>query len=258
MTSVPPVLSAVIPAHNEEGQIRQTVEGLVRVLDEAGISFELIVVDDVSSDRTPRILAEMSGADPRIRPVRRQERPGFGRAVREGLRHAGGEVVAIVMGDESDDPNDLVRYVRAMGEGVDAVFGSRWREGARVVDYPWIKRIVNRTANQFVRWLFWVPYNDLTNAFKAYRREVIEAVQPLESEHFNITLEIPLRALNRGFRAVEIPIHWYGRKSGVSRFSIRRLGKRYLYVTLKCWLERLLMKEELRESWNRRQARIGA
>lgn len=236
--------SIVIPVHNEEDSVELTVRELVEVLRAAAIPYEIVLVNDNSSDRTPEIAEELAEEDPAIRVVHRPPPNGFGRAVRDGLAAATGEAICIVMGDQSDDPEDVVRYYHKLQEGWDCVFGSRFIRGAVVKDYPCLKLIINRLANWFVRVLFRVPYNDLTNAFKAYRRYVIEAVQPLTAQHFNITLEIPLKAINRGFTFATIPINWYGREAGVSKLKFREMGRKYLYTTLVCWLERRLLRDE--------------
>ena len=111
------------------------------------------------------------------------------------------------MADASDDPGDLVRYHGLLEEGYDCAFGSRFIRGAAVHDYPRLKLVINRLANSFIRMLFRHGYNDTTNAFKAYRREVIETVQPLLSNHFNLTVELPLKAIVRGHSYGDRPDH---------------------------------------------------
>ncbi|MBI4436387.1 MAG: methyltransferase domain-containing protein [Candidatus Omnitrophica bacterium] len=238
-------LSVVIPIHNEEEQIERVVTALSQTLSSEGIDHEMVAVNDNSQDRTPLILSELSRKIPQIRIVTRKPPAGLGRAIREGLLHVTGDVIVIFMGDDSDSPDDVVRYLRKIEEGIDCVFGSRFVRGGFVKDYPFLKLLVNRLANFFIQCLFFVPENDITNAFKAYRKEVIDAVQPLEAEHFNITVEIPLKAINRGFSRAVIPIQWYGRRSGVSKLTLRVMGRRYLYTVLKAWLEKTLLKGDL-------------
>ena len=141
----------------------------------------------------------------------RTTRAGFGFAVRAGLDTFTGDAVAIVMADGSDSPDDLVRYYRVLEEGYDCAFGSRFVRGAKVRDYPRFKLVLNRAANAFIRMLFRHGYNDTTNAFKAYRREVIETIQPLLSNHFNLTVEMPLKAVVRGHSFAVVPISWTNR-----------------------------------------------
>lgn len=239
-------LSIVIPAHNEEDCIGQTIEEIIGELDKEKIEYEIVVVNDNSTDSTAKIVATLAGKYLNIKLIHRKGPCGFGKAIREGLRHVKGDVVTTVMGDLSDDPKDIVRYFRKIEEGYDCVFGSRFAKGSIVRDYPLHKLLINRLANTFVRILFFVNTNDLTNAFKAYKREVIEAVQPLQALYFNITVEIPLKAIARGFSYIQIPINWYGRKSGVSKLGIREMGRKYLFTVLYVWLEKLLLKDEIR------------
>ena len=202
---IPDLLSVVIPAHNEEGHIAETVRDLTTALRAADIRYEILVVNDNSSDSTERILATLSAADPDIRYVNNMPPNGFGFAVRRGLAEFRGEAVAVVMADGSDDPADLVRFYRALLDGYDCVFGSRFMRGSRVVDYPKPKLILNRLGNLLIRSLFLMRYNDMTNAFKLYRRNAIAGIQPLLSHHFNLTVEMPLKCLIRGYRYAVLP-----------------------------------------------------
>lgn len=238
-------LSVVIPAHNEQGCIRQAIEDVASELSRAGIDYEIVCVNDNSTDGTRDIIEGLAGVNPRIKPVNRQQPSGFGRALREGLSHTTGDAVAVVMGDQSDDPKDIVRCFRKLEEGYDCVFGSRFLKGSVVKDYPLLKLMINRLANTFVQALFLLKENDITNAFKLYRADVINAIQPLQAQHFNITVEMPLKAIVRGFSFAQIPINWYGRKSGLSKLSIRALSRKYLFTVLYVWLEKLLIQDEL-------------
>jgi dolichol-phosphate mannosyltransferase len=235
-------LSTVIPAHNEAGSIEETVEGLVKALEQAGIDYEILVVDDSSTDRTRAIVQHMTAENPRIRYHRSHYARGFGFTVRAGLDEFSGDAVAVVMADASDDPNDLVRYYELLQEGYDCAFGSRFVRGAAVHDYPRLKLVINRVANGFIRVLFRHGYNDTTNAFKAYRREVIETVQPLLSNHFNLTVELPLKAIVRGHSYGIVPITWRNRKVGTSKLSMQEMGSRYLFIVLYALLERYLSR----------------
>ncbi|NQU73716.1 MAG: glycosyltransferase [Candidatus Omnitrophica bacterium] len=247
------MLSIVIPVHNEEDSVKKTVTDIIAELDKAHIKNEIIIIDDNSIDSTPKVIADLTSGYPNIKSIRRNSLKGFGGAIREGLMHVNGDVVATVMGDLSDDPRDIVRYFRKIEEGYDCVFGSRFIKGSVVKDYPGLKLLINRVANNFVRILFWVKPNDLTNGFKMYKTEVINAIQPLQALYFNITIEIPLKAIVRGFSYTQIPISWYGRKSGVSKLGIRQMGRKYLFTVLYIWLEKMLLKDEVnkfaKEQW---------
>jgi dolichol-phosphate mannosyltransferase len=243
----PMLFSIVIPAHNEEDNLAPTVEELARLLDLEHIPHEIIVVDDNSSDLTGATARELATRFRQLRVVTRKRMPGFGRAVRAGLEAVRGDAVTIVMADRSDDPRDAVRYYRKLEEGYDCVFGSRFRSGSRVEHYPRPKLIVNRIVNHAIRWLFWTRFNDLTNAFKAYRTEVIRACGPYSSSHFNLIIEMSLSALIRRYHIAEIPISWYGRTWGASKLSVLEMGRRYLVVVLKMFFDKLLIGDDILE-----------
>jgi dolichol-phosphate mannosyltransferase len=239
-------LSVVIPAHNEAGSIAATLRTTAEALESAGIDYELLVVDDASSDGTTAV-AESVGADnPRVRCQRSHYERGFGFAVRAGLDLFTGEAVAVMMADGSDDPADLVAYHRLLAEGYDCAFGSRFMRESQVIDYPRFKLVLNRLANWVIRVLFRHHYNDTTNAFKAYRREVIDTVQPLLSNHFNLTVELPLKAIVRGHSFAVVPINWRNRSSGSSKLSIQEMGSRYLFIVLYVFLELHLSRGDYR------------
>jgi len=239
-------LSVVIPAHNEEGSVRGTVEGILATLTREQIDHEILVVDDSSSDRTAEIVEEIHQRSSQVRCIRSEYDPGFGLAVRTGLERFEGDAVAIVMADGSDSPEDLVAYHRLLEEGYECAFGSRFVRGSRVTDYPRSKLILNRIVNFGIRVLFRHGYNDTTNAFKAYRREVIESVQPLLSNHFNLTVELPLKAIVRGFSYGIVPISWSNRKAGVSKLALNEMGSRYLFIVLYVFLEHHLSRGDYR------------
>jgi dolichol-phosphate mannosyltransferase len=235
-------LSVVIPAHNEEGAVEETLASLLGTLGAEAIPFEIIVVDDGSTDKTAFVVQMLSARHSEIRLVQNTGPHGFGMAVRCGLRETTGEAVAIVMADSSDSPEDVVKCYRQLLEGPDCVFGSRFIRGSKVHDYPLHKLVLNRLANWFIKALFGVPFNDFTNAFKLYRREVIEGMQPLISPHFNLTVEMPLKAIVRGYSFAVVPISWSNRKTGVSKLKIKEMGSRYLFIVLYLWLEKHLAR----------------
>jgi dolichol-phosphate mannosyltransferase len=239
-------LSVVMPAQNEEGSVAATVEEVVAVLEREGIEYEVVVVDDDSEDSTAEVVEAIGAPNPRVRCHRSHYERGFGMAIRAGLDVFEGDAVAIVMADASDDPEDLVRYHRLLEEGWDCAFGSRFMPGAKIHDYPRLKLTINRLANWFIRILFRHRYNDTTNAFKAYRREVIETIQPLLSKHFNLTVEMPLKAIVRGHSYEVIPTNWTNRTSGVPKLAMKEMGSRYLFIVLYVWLEATLSRGDYR------------
>jgi dolichol-phosphate mannosyltransferase len=235
-------LSVVIPAHNEAKVIETTLRGVIAQLGPEGIDYEIVVVDDNSTDGTADVVARVAADDPCVHCVRNDPPHGFGFAVRRGLEHYSGDAVTIVMADGSDDPRDIVLYYRVLQAGYDCAFGSRFMPGATVWEYPRVKLAINRLVNQGIRMLFRHGYNDTTNAFKAYRREVIEYVQPLLSHHFNLTVELPLKAITRGCSYAIVPTSWTNRAAGESKLQLNEMGSRYLFIVLYVFLERHLSR----------------
>lgn len=239
------LLSVVIPAHNEENNLPATVEELQQALRREKIPYEIIIVNDCSNDGTAGVIAGMMAADKGIRTIDRTPPGGFGRAIRSGLALVTGDVVMIYMADKSDDPEDAVRYYRKIEEGYDCVFGSRFRKGSKVENYPAVKLIANRIVNRCIQAMFFCRFNDLTNAFKAYRTDVVRDCGPFRASHFNITIEMSLSALIRKYNIVEIPISWYGRTWGSSHLRLREMGRRYLATLLKVYADKLLIADDL-------------
>jgi dolichol-phosphate mannosyltransferase len=248
MTEAEPIqlLSVLIPARDEAGCVRSTVEHLHLELRLHGIPHEIVVVDDGSTDKTCELVTSLLPRIPELRLVQNIGDHGFGRAVICGLDHFSGDAVVVMMADESDDCRDVVRYWRQLNKGYDCVFGSRFIKGGGTIDYPFPKLVINRLANFFLRLIFRIKLNDTTNAFKAYRRRVIEGCRPFLSPHFNLTVELPLKAIVRGYSWTVIPITWRNRRTGVAKLKIREMGSRYLFICLYVWMEKHFSRGDYR------------
>ena len=239
-------LSVVIPAYNEEKNIVKCLEELRATLrDKYHIPYEVIVVNDNSRDRTEELVRAEMAEDPAVRLVTRVPPGGFGRAIRSGLEAVRGDVVVIYMADLSDSPEDVVAYYRKIGEGYDCVFGSRFIRGSKVENYPRFKLFCNRVVNRCIQVMFWTRFNDLTNAFKAYRTAVIRDCGPYRACHFNLTIEMSLGALIRRYNVAQIPISWYGRTWGSSNLKLGEMGRRYLSTLLMMFFQRHLIADDL-------------
>ena len=242
------LLSVVIPARNEERCIISTVKHLHVELQLHGIPHEIIVVDDASVDATSAKLDAIRSEMPELVVVKNPGPHGFGRAVARGIDRMKGDAVVIMMADESDDCRDVVRYWTLLQQGYECVFGSRFLRGGGTIDYPRLKLMINRLANFFVKTLFAFKLNDTTNAFKAYRKSVIDGCQPLISPHFNITVELPLKAITRGYSWISVPITWRNRRAGKSKLSLKEMGSRYLFICLYVLLEKWLSRGDYRRN----------
>jgi len=242
-------LSIVIPAYNEEGSIEETVRAFHNKLAKEKIDHEILVSNDSSKDNTEKILKKLSKEIKEVRYVNNVPPHGFGFNVRNGLEHYTGDCVAIVMADMSDRPVDLVAYYRKMVKGdYDAVFGSRFIRGGKVVDYPKNKIFLNRFTNNIIKVLFGIRYNDVTNAFKLYKRDTIKGLKAFLSHHFNLTVELPLKTIVRGYSYTVVPNYWTNRKSGESSLKIKEMGSRYFYIILYCLLEKWLSRGDYMKS----------
>lgn len=241
------VLSIVIPAYNEEGSIIETVETLYATLVKYGIPNEIVVVNDNSKDNTLSILQELQRSIPSLVVYTNPGPNGFGMAVRYGLERFTGDCVAVMMADLSDAPEDLVKFYYKLNEGYDCIFGSRFSKGGKLIDYPKIKLFINRLANLIIKLCFGFRYNDTTNAFKMYRRSTMEGLKPFLAPHFNLTVELPLKAIVRGYSYAVLPNSWTNRKHGVSKLKIREMGSRYFFILMYCLIEKYFSRGDYRK-----------
>ena len=231
-------LSIIIPARNEADNLKECILEICKELTHHSIDFEILVIDDGSSDNTVGIIKEISKSVASVVCIRNEGENGFGRAVRLGLDNFTGDAVAIMMADRSDSPKDLVSYWKCIQDGNDCVFGSRFIRGGKVYNYPLVKLLANRVVNTVIRFAFNIQCNDITNAFKMYRREVIEGCKPFISPHFNLTVEIPLKAIVRGYSWSVVPISWKNRTKGIAKLKLREMGSRYFFIIAYLWLEK--------------------
>lgn len=244
-------LSVVIPAYNEAESLPETVRTIYDELVKNNIDHEIFVVNDNSKDNTLEVLGKLKESIPTLNWITNEGPNGFGFAVRKGLANFTGDCVAIMMADLSDSPADLVLFYNTIVKGnYDAVFGTRWSKGGKVYDYPFIKRVINRMANTIVRICFGIKYNDTTNAFKMYKKKTIEGLYPLLSPHFNLTIELPLKVIIRGYTYAVVSNSWRNRKFGVSKLKIREMGTRYLFILLYCLIEKFFSKKDFKKQWD--------
>ncbi|MBC7381612.1 MAG: glycosyltransferase family 2 protein [Bacteroidia bacterium] len=243
-------LSIVMPAYNEAESIPETVQAIYDKLSSENIVHQILVVNDNSKDNTVEVLTALKLRIPTLDILTNEGPNGFGYAVRKGLENFNGDCVAVVMADLSDSPDDIVKFYFKMLEGYDCVFGTRWSKGGKVYNYPFHKLYLNRFFNNVVRILFGIKYNDVTNAFKMYKKETIQGIQPFLSPHFNLTVELPLKAIIRGYTYVVLPNSWINRKHGVSKLKIREMGSRYFFILLYCLIEKFFSRGDFKKKWD--------
>ena len=238
-------ISIVIPAHNEELIIAETVENLCKCLNnKIPGKYDVLIVADHCTDKTEDVLNKLSKQYEFVKWIRNNANPGFGMAVRCGLNAFTGDAVAIFMADSSDSPLDILCYYQKLLEGYDCVFGSRFIKGGYIKNYPTHKFVLNRITNNFIRLLFWYKYNDTTNAFKAYTKKVVEGCRPFLSPHFNLTVELPLKAIIRGYSYTVVPISWINQPNKTSNLRIKEMGSRYFFIIFYCFIEKWMTHKD--------------
>jgi dolichol-phosphate mannosyltransferase len=246
------LLSLVIPARDEEGSVGQTVEHVHAALKARGIPHEIVVVNDGSRDGTWNLLLELQKRIPQLHPANNEGPNGIGRAIVCGLDAMTGDAAVIMMADESDSPDDVVRYWDKLNEGHECVFGSRFIKGGSTTDYPRFKWLMNRIVNYFIRLIFRIKLNDTTNAFKAYRRTAIEGCRPLIAPHFNLLVELPLKAIVRGYNWTVMPISWKNRRAGEAKLKLKEMGSRYFFIIMYVWLEKFFSRGDYQRQIERK------
>lgn len=238
------LVSIIIPAKNEERNIVKTISEISEEFAREKIDFEVIVVNDHSTDNTRRVVEELGQKDKRIRVVDNEYASGIGYAIRQGFESYSGEMAVLAMADSSDDPKDMVQFVRAIEGGYDCCFGNRWCKEAKIVNYPKYKLWINRLVNFGMSVMFGTSYRDITNAFKCYSRQTINGIKPILSRHFNVTVELPLKVIVRGYKYKVVPTNWYNRRTGLSNLKLKEMGSRYLFIVLYVWMEKLLCGQD--------------
>lgn len=249
-----PSLSVVIPCHNEELVIESTVNNLAKTLNDADIFYEILCVNNVSTDRTEDVFLKLTSENSCVRYINTPPIAGYGVAVRWGLEFYSGSAVVIVMADGSEEPQDVVAFYRKIEEGYDCAFGDRFASNTSVVGYPRFKRVLNRLGNSLIAWATSSSYYDFTNGFKCYQKHVIDSMKPLYADHFNLTIEMSINAVLSGARYAVVPNSWKDRDTGVSKFKLLRQSKLYLLTIVYCWLRAYLQGK----NWSKFQESLFA
>ena len=234
-------LTVIVPVKNEEEIIENTLGHIEKSWIKT-INYEIIIVNDFCTDNT---INKVNSRNSNIKIVNNTN-PGLGHAIVNGINNSSNEYIAIFMADLSDSLEDLEKYYKIMinDKKIDAVFGSRFIKNSKVINYPKIKYLLNRMANNFIKLCFLTKYNDFTNAFKIYKKSILLKLFPIVSENFNVFLELPLKIISREYNYKIIPITWNGRKKGVTKFNLQEIGSKYVFTFLYCFFEKILLKKK--------------
>ena len=214
-------ISVIIPAYNEEALIKSTIDNIHASLNRHAIIHEIIVIYETSQDNTESVLKNLQKNNSYLTIEKNKGLKGFGNSIQHGIEIALGEYVVLMMGDGCDDPEDLIRFYKKAEEGYDAVFGNRFMPGGSIIDYPLSKMLLNRLTNFILCFLL--------------------KLKPYVSTHYNITVELPLKILTRGFNFAVLPNSWKNRSGVITGLKVTKLANRYCFSILYCLLEKLLL-----------------
>jgi dolichol-phosphate mannosyltransferase len=217
----------ILPTYNEAENVKAIVEAAGEVLAAAAPEgFRVLVVDDGSPDGTGRLADELAGEKQWVEVLHRSEKNGIGPAYLAGFRHAlerGAGYVMEMDSDFSHEPADLARLLAAVHDGADLALGSRYVPGGGVRDWSLLRRFISEAGSTYARWVLGLRVRDLTGGFKCFRREVLEAIRfdGVRSQGYAFQVELTYRAVQRGFKVVEVPIVFRDRQQGQSKMSWR-------------------------------------
>lgn len=219
-------LSIVIPAHNEEDNIIEVINRIEQSLD-LDIAHELVVVNDHSTDKTKELVMKLSEQYKNIKLVENKLKKGFANALKTGFNNVETEIVVPIMADLCDDLSTVKKMLDKINEGYDIICGSRYIKGGARFGGSKIKGFFSFFVGRSLHYLLGLPTNDIANAFKMYRKKVIDNID-IQSKGFEVSMEIPLKAYYLGFKITEVPTVWRERTKGKSSFKMFKLSPNYL------------------------------
>lgn len=230
-------LSIIIPAHNEQDNIRDVINKIEESL-AFDTEYEIVVVNDHSSDDTPEIVLQLCKQYSNLRLVNNLARGGFANALRAGFASIKTDVVVAVMADLCDDLGVVRPMYDKITEGYDVVCGSRYVKGGVRLGGSRLKGFLSCFAGHSTHYLLGIPTHDIANAFKMYRKEVIDSID-IKARGFEISMEIPLKAYFKGFKIGEVPTIWKERTKGKSNFKVFKLLPDYIKLYIWAIYKRL-------------------
>ena len=227
-----PAISVIVPMYNEEGNVKNTITRVASILNEMGESWELIVVNDGSTDSTPALVEKLTQKYLNLRLFHHHKNLGPGRALRTGFKNAEGDIIVTIDADLSYSPENIPKLIHELRKkNADVILASPYTKGGKVVRVPLYRLLISRVGNYLLGYALKTKIKTLTGIFRAYRRQVIEFLD-LESDGKEIEPEIVAKALSMGFEIQEIPMELSGREIGASKFRTRKAILTHLRFSL--------------------------
>jgi glycosyltransferase involved in cell wall biosynthesis len=231
-------ISVVVPVYNEEENLPMLIPQIAQVLGPLGKSYEMIFVDDGSTDGSRKLIRKMVSQYPQIHILGFKKNCGETAAIDAGLKEARGEIVITMDGDLQNDPKDIPRMLENLKD-YDMVSG--WREKR---DDPWIKRVSSKIANGIRNWLSQETIRDSGCTFRVYKRECLQNLKLYKGMH----RFMPTLVRMEGFRVIEIPITHHPRKFGVSKYNTwNRMWRAFADLLAVKWMKSRRIDYEIEE-----------
>lgn len=223
------MISVLIPVHNEEENVEILIHKIIKVFAYNNIKdFEIIIIDDNSTDDTGAVADDISGKNPAVRVIHRVGEPGVGRALKAGFKESKGNVIITLDGDLSHNPEEIPRILSQIYSGADLVIGSRYIQGGSY-ETSFVRMVLTRTYNLTLKVLSQSEISDFTTGYRGMKRDILNSIQLL-SNGFAIHPELHIKSLRGGFDVKETPIGYYKRKGGKSKLRYRKEGFGYIKV----------------------------
>ncbi len=220
-------LTIIIPVYNEGENIKKAI---LQIEKEVKISHEILIIYDFKKDDTLPVARKLQEKYKNIKLVKNRVGSGRGvlNAIKTGFRVVKDGAVLVMMADLADDPKTINKMYKKIKEGFDIVCGSRYIKGGGKIGGPFLKSLLSRLAGLSTPLILGIPTYDLTNAFKMYRKEVIDSVGIESTGGFELSMEIVIKAHFKGFKIIEVPTIWHDRTVGQSRFQMARWLPKYI------------------------------
>lgn len=223
-------ISVIIPMYNEEDNVLHTLQVVNSVLLQYD-EYEILAVDDGSSDNTLRLLEQVSSENPKIKVIKHQINQGMGRALNSGFKKAEGEIIITLDADLSYDPHYIPQLVQKLNdENADIIIGSQYMQGGNTEDIPFIRLFVSKMANKIVGYALSNNISTVTGILRAYRKRVLDSIE-IEASGTEINPEILSKAIALGFKIEEMPVTLKGREMGESKIKFRSTTISHLLLT---------------------------